>query len=65
MLAYDQFRDETYVAGLNVHTTVLSTDQRAANAAVRDGVLAYDRRYGFRGPEAQVEVWGKPTLGLR
>jgi penicillin-binding protein 1A len=60
MLAYDQFRDETYIAGLNVHTTVLSTDQRAANAAVRDGVLAYDRRYGFRGPEAQVELPSDP-----
>ncbi|MCZ8337461.1 MAG: penicillin-binding protein 1A [Burkholderiaceae bacterium] len=60
MLAFDQFRDETYVAGLNVHTTVLSEDQRAANAAVRDGVLAYDRRYGFRGPEAQVELPADP-----
>jgi penicillin-binding protein 1A len=60
MLAFDQFRDETYVAGLNVYTTVLSEDQRAANTAVRDGVLAYDRRYGFRGPEAQVELPADP-----
>jgi penicillin-binding protein 1A len=60
MLAFEQFRDETYVAGLNVHTTVVSEDQRAANAAVRDGVLAYDRRYGFRGPEAQVELPADP-----
>ena len=60
MLAYEQFRDETYISGLNVHTTVLSADQRAANAAVRDGVLAYDRRYGFRGPEAQVELPSDP-----
>jgi penicillin-binding protein 1A len=56
MLAYEQFRDETYVGGLNVYTTVLADDQRAANAAVRQGVLEYDRRYGFRGPEAQVEL---------
>jgi penicillin-binding protein 1A len=56
MLAYEQFRDETYVAGLNVYTTVLAEDQRAANAAVRQGVLDYDRRYGFRGPEAQLEL---------
>ena len=60
MLAYEQFRDETYVAGLNVHTTVLADDQRAANAAVRQGVLDYDRRYGFRGPEAQVELPADP-----
>jgi len=56
MLAFEQFREETYIAGLNVYTTVRSEDQQAANAAVRDGVLAYDRRFGFRGPEAQIEL---------
>jgi penicillin-binding protein 1A len=60
MLAYEQFRDETYVAGLNVYTTVLAEDQSAANAAVRQGVLDYDRRYGFRGPEAQLELPADP-----
>jgi len=60
LLAYEQFRDETYVGGLNVYTTVLADDQRAANAAVRQGVLEYDRRYGFRGPEAQVELPADP-----
>jgi penicillin-binding protein 1A len=60
MLAFEQFRDETYVGGLNVYTTVLADDQRAANAAVRQGVLEYDRRYGFRGPEAQVELPADP-----
>jgi penicillin-binding protein 1A len=61
MLAFEQFRDETYVAGLNVHTTVLAEDQRAANVAVRQGVIDYDRRYGFRGPEAQVELPADPA----
>jgi penicillin-binding protein 1A len=61
MLAFEQFRDETYVAGLNVHTTVLSEDQRAANLAVRQGVIDYDRRYGFRGPEAQVDLPADPA----
>lgn len=61
ILAFEQFRDETYVAGLNVHTTVLAEDQRAANESVRRGVLDYDRRYGFRGPEAQVDLPADPT----
>jgi penicillin-binding protein 1A len=60
MLAFEQFRDETYVGGLNVHTTVIAEDQRAANAAVRQAVLDYDRRYGFRGPEAQVDLPADP-----
>jgi penicillin-binding protein 1A len=55
-LAFEQFRGETYNSGLNVYTTVLSEDQRAANAAVRDGLLEYDRRQGYRGPEAYFEL---------
>jgi penicillin-binding protein 1A len=51
-LAFEQFRGETYNSGLNVYTTVLAEDQRAANAAVREGLLEYDRRQGYRGPEA-------------
>ena len=60
MLAYEQFRDETYTAGLNVYTTVIADDQRAANAAVRQGILDYDRKYGFRGPEAWIELPADP-----
>ena len=55
-LAYEMFREDIYTAGLNVYTTVHSADQRAANAAVRQGVLDYDRRYGYRGPEDFVEL---------
>jgi penicillin-binding protein 1A len=60
-LAYEQFRDETYIAGLNVYTTVLADDQRAANLAVRRGIIDYDRRYGYRGPEAQVDLPTNPA----
>ena len=55
-LAYEMFSEDIYTAGLNVYTTVQSADQRAANAAVRQGVLDYDRRYGYRGPEGFVEL---------
>jgi len=55
-LAFEQFRDDTYIAGLNVYTTVRSEDQRAANQAVRRGIIDYDRRYGYRGAEAQVDL---------
>ena len=56
VLAYELFRDDIYSAGLNVYTTILSADQRAANAAVKRGVLDYDRKYGYRGPEAFVDL---------
>ncbi|MEY4214003.1 MAG: hypothetical protein RL458_2229 [Pseudomonadota bacterium] len=55
-LAWEQFREDTYSAGLVVHTTLIAAEQRAANAAVRAGLLEYDRRYGYRGPEAQIEL---------
>ncbi len=61
-LAYDLFRDEAYSAGLNVHTTILAQDQRAANAAVRKAVIDYDRKHGYRGPEAYIELAADPQV---
>ena len=53
---YDRYKDEAYHRGYRVYTTLDSRHQRAAYEAVRDGVLAYDRRHGYRGPEAFVDL---------
>ncbi len=50
-LAHDQFKDDTYSAGLSVYTTIVADEQIAANEALRKGVTDYDRKYGYRGPE--------------
>ena len=42
---------EAYTDGFNVTTTVSSDLQVAANAAVREGLIDYDKRHGYRGPE--------------
>jgi len=55
-LVFDVFRDETYTRGLNVYTTISSGDQEIAYDAVRAQVIAYDRRYGYRGPERSIEL---------
>ena len=55
-LTYEMFKDEAYSTGLNVYTTIKSKDQRAANAAVRKSVIDYDRKQGYRGPEAYIEM---------
>ncbi|HOX88229.1 MAG TPA: penicillin-binding protein 1A [Burkholderiaceae bacterium] len=55
-LVFEVFRDETYTRGLNVYTTLLKADQEAAYAAVRAQILAYDRKYGYRGPEAFIDI---------
>src|SRR5690606_4708049 len=53
---YDRYKDEAYHRGYRVYTTLDSRHQRAAYEAVRSGVLAYDRRHGYRGPEAFVDL---------
>ena len=55
-LIFDVFHDETYVRGLNVYTTLNSTEQQTAYDALRAQVIEYDRRYGYRGPEAFIEL---------
>ncbi|WP_386687354.1 penicillin-binding protein 1A [Lonepinella sp. MS14437] len=48
--------DVSYNRGYKVYTTVLSQDQYQAQKAVRDNVIAYDIRHGYRGG---VMLWGK------
>jgi penicillin-binding protein 1A len=54
-IAFEQYQDETYTRGLRVYTTIMRADQLAAHSALRKGVLAYDRRHGYRGAEAYVD----------
>ena len=56
MMVYDQYQDETYTRGLNVYTTITQKDQEAAYQAVRRGVMDYDRRHGYRGPEGSMDI---------
>lgn len=55
-LVYDQFKEETYTRGLNVFTTITKADQDAAYLALRRGVMDYEKRHGYRGPEAFIEL---------
>lgn len=48
--------DKAYTAGFNVYTTLDSHLQTVANRALRQGLLAYDRRHGWRGPIKKVEL---------
>src|SRR5690606_27337053 len=52
---------ETYTRGLNVHTTIVTADQQVAYEALRTQILEYDRRYGYRGPEAFIELVADPA----
>ena len=59
-LIHAQYGEETYSRGLQVHVTVDSADQAAAYRALRRGLLEYERRQIYRGPEAYVNLPSDP-----
>lgn len=58
---FERYGEEIYTRGLRVYTTLNVEHQKAAYQALRKGVLEYDRRHGYRGPEAYVELSGQLT----
>ena len=53
---FDNFPiEDVYTGGYRVYTTIDSRLQDAAQYAVQKGLLAYDRRHGFRGVEQQLD----------
>jgi penicillin-binding protein 1A len=58
---FERFHDDVYTRGFRVYTTLSATHQNAAYAAVRTGVMDYDRRHGYRGAESYVELGAQPT----
>ncbi len=53
---FDRFQEETYTQGYSVYTTIRVQDQATAYAALRKGVMEYDHRHGYRGPEGFVDL---------
>jgi penicillin-binding protein 1A len=56
----EHYPEEVYTRGFRVYTTIRKADQEAAYLALRKGVLEYDRRTGYRGPEGFSELPAKP-----
>ncbi|MDN3516901.1 penicillin-binding protein 1A [Aquisalimonas lutea] len=52
----DMVGERAYTGGYHVYTTIDSERQPLANEALRQNLLAYTRRHGYRGPEAQVDL---------
>ena len=55
-LVYAQYGDEAYTRGLNVFTTVKAAQQDAAYKALRKGIMDYERRQIYRGPEEFIDL---------
>lgn len=59
-LIFSQYGDDAYTRGINVYTTIRSQDQTVAYHALRKGILDYERRQPYRGPEAYVDLPADP-----
>jgi penicillin-binding protein 1A len=57
-LVFAQYGNETYTRGLNVFTTLQSAQQSVAYEALRKGIMNYERRQYYRGPEKFVSLPG-------
>ncbi len=51
-----KYGDSVYTAGYQVFTTIDSRLEGAATVALRTGLLEYDRRHGWRGATAKVDM---------
>ncbi len=59
-LMFAQYGEETYTRGLNVHTTLRTADQEVAYRSLRRGIMDYERRQVYRGPEKFVALPDDP-----
>ena len=55
-MVFAQYGQETYTRGLNVFTTVQSAEQMAAYRALRQGIMDFERRQIYRGPEKFIDL---------
>jgi penicillin-binding protein 1A len=56
-----KYGDDVYTAGYKVFTTIDSRLQAAATVALRTGLIEYDRRHGYRGATAKVDLTKNTT----
>jgi len=59
-LIFTQYGDDAYTRGLNVYLTLKSADQMVAYRALRRGIMDYERRQVYRGPEDYVDLPANP-----
>lgn len=53
---YNQYGNQIYSTGLKVYTTIRKKNQEAANLALSEGLLEYELRHGYRGPERMLDL---------
>ena len=55
-MLFAQYGESTYTRGLHVYTTIHSDEQLAGYNALRRGILNYESKHAWRGPEKFIEL---------
>ena len=53
---FDLYGDDAYTAGYSVYTTIEAGQQIAAVDSLQKGIIDYDLRHGYRGPEGNIPL---------
>ena len=53
---FELYQEGIYSSGLKVYTTIYKSNQEAANNAVLQGILEYQRRQGYQKPEKTIDL---------
>ncbi|MGA7178264.1 MAG: penicillin-binding protein 1A [Thiobacillaceae bacterium] len=53
---FQQYGESLYSTGFKVYTTINKDQQIAANQALQNGLMAYDQRHSYRGPEKHINL---------
>jgi len=53
---FEKYGESIYSSGYKAVTTLRRAQQAAANQAVWQGIVDYDQRHGYRGPEKQISL---------
>ena len=59
-MVFAQYGQDTYTRGLTVYTTVNASEQMAAYKALRQGIMDFERRQVYRGPEKFIDLPADP-----
>jgi penicillin-binding protein 1A len=52
---HNKYGDRAYESGFQIYTTITGKNQEAATEALREGLIGYDQRQGFRGAVGHIE----------
>ncbi len=55
-MIYAQYGDDAYSRGLDVYLTLRSEEQMSAYRALRKGIMEYEKRQVYRGPEDYIDL---------